>query len=230
MKHIQLLYSHEYTLTLWIEGLTPETLWQHLSDRFVRIYHEPSSDVKDVPLRDLARNSFLYDQRGWCMAEMEWSSSRSTTLANHRADVIEAAVGEERKLYRAKAATEPGKFKELMNKLVFTHRPDLEFVFQLQEQVFMEKVTNCKELLLRGVPADQAVALAQSLSHYRSLKKIELHQWECSKSEADMLGEARLAESPVVVSDSYSPSSRIVPLCESWGLVQKQHHSVLREQ
>ena len=75
MNNMHIMYVHERTSTLRIESLTP--LDEMNMDAEVAVYHAPSDEVKPVPVADLIANRTAYRDRGWCMAELIWSSTRS---------------------------------------------------------------------------------------------------------------------------------------------------------
>ena len=85
MGNMHVMYSHECTRTLRIQSLTPSDAWERMrqSEEGVPIFHVDSGEVAPLPLRGLTKNDTPYGVRGWCMAEMEWSSARSDTSLHH---------------------------------------------------------------------------------------------------------------------------------------------------
>ncbi|CAL1167424.1 unnamed protein product [Cladocopium goreaui] len=99
----------------------------------------------------------------------------------------------------------PDKFKERMKRAKFTHRDkDLPIVVELQEKIFDEKVAVCEHLVLKGLPEQEIVALAEALPLYRSLKTLKLDIFECSEEAAEAFGKA-LATSQIVSLDLRNP-------------------------
>ena len=134
MKDMQLLYAHEHTYTLRVESLTPEHVWQRNLDRLVTMYHA-SRGFGKVPLRELERaHSAPYRARGWCQAELEFSSCRSETFRNQAIDRGSASVqsGKEVRDLKGKVPVKPEHFLETMEGLRFTHGDDRLKVLQMQ--------------------------------------------------------------------------------------------------
>ena len=79
MQDMHVMYAHDFDLTLRIEDLTPNDIWDAAmadEDFKIPVYHLPSKSIKALPLRDLVSNRTDYDQRGWCRAEKEWSAAK----------------------------------------------------------------------------------------------------------------------------------------------------------
>ena len=176
MNAMHLMYCHEFTLTLAVRSLTPPELWQKkLEDGHkVLIYHEKSGTIKEVPLEELTRNLVEYLLRGWCQAELQWSSARSDSTAHQRID-----RDEEKRYFRAVMPLQPELFKEKMNSLKFTHRSDTEAVFHLQQAVFMEKVTTCNRATFAHVDTQGSRDLVQALPYYKCMQSFTLINFEC---------------------------------------------------
>ncbi|CAE7939042.1 NLRC3, partial [Symbiodinium necroappetens] len=156
MNAMHMLYAHDSTHTFRIESLTPQDVWNTMLDESVPVYREETSAVEPRPLRCLTPNSNPYLQRGWCMAEIEWSSTRSDSSMHQR--IGPGSEGAEHPGGRVPMA--PDLFREQMHQAVFTHRSDVESVIRLQEKIFFQKVTVCKELTLSWLVPDQLSALA----------------------------------------------------------------------
>ena len=138
MLNMHVLYAHDLSYTLRVQGLTPEPLWEQFLEREIEVYAEASGRAEPVPIRSLTKNSTPYLQRGWCRAELEWSSCRSDSRRNQRIDA-KAAGGlsswDGSNLVEPKKANvpqTPDLFKSQIQDLKFTHRSDLEPVLQLQ--------------------------------------------------------------------------------------------------
>ena len=127
MQNMHVLYSHENTSTIRIETLTP--LEQMNLDAEVLVYHAPSGEVRPVRVRDLVKNGTPYSARGWCIAEQQWSVTRSGASQSTEIDQTEADVA-------GQAPMPPEVFGPLFeNKLKFTHRSDKDAVVNLQKKV-----------------------------------------------------------------------------------------------
>jgi hypothetical protein len=86
MQNMHVMYAHEHTLTLRIESLTPEDVWNRMmanETELVPVYDKDDKHVVAKPLKDLFPNRNAYTSRGWCMAEVEWSSLRSGSQNVH---------------------------------------------------------------------------------------------------------------------------------------------------
>ena len=87
MQNMHVMYAHEHTLTLRIESLTPCDVWNRMMDNgteLVPVYDKDKQRVVAKPLKDLVANTAAYLSRGWCMAEVEWSSLRSGSQSVHK--------------------------------------------------------------------------------------------------------------------------------------------------
>ena len=146
----------------------------------VRNYDEESGTVREVPLNRLTRNPTECLDRGWCQAELEWSSTRSASTSNQRIDVDTGNESTSSQKLKGKAPMTTDEFRSQMQELKFTHRSDADAMFHLQESVFMEKVTRCKHATFEQVDSEGILALAQSLPHYKSLESLKLLHFECN--------------------------------------------------
>eukprot|EP00434_Breviolum_minutum_P036002 symbB.v1.2.031885.t1/scaffold3750.1/size50945/4 len=149
MQNMHLLYAHEATYTFRINSLTPEDRWKVMldaEDDLVKVYDEASDEVIPKPLRALVLNRTPYQDRGWCMAEVEWSSVSTRSFQHQRIDSHEEAEDEE--TLKGRVPMTPEAFEEKMRKAAFTHRSDATQVIALQKKVFHEKVEKCE----RAVP------------------------------------------------------------------------------
>ena len=194
MGNMHALYAHESTMTFRIENLTPEhRLQKAIQDGSqVAIFHDNSGRVKPVPLAELMRNTNAYLERGWCRAEMSWSSGRGDT-AQHQC--IDVEVTEEKKKginahLTGRTPVAPDAFAADMHSAAFTHRSDEIAVIELQKKVFLEKVTRRRKLKAEGVSLEQMRALTLSLRHFKELKNITLNDFRADANEANAFVEA----------------------------------------
>ena len=196
MGNMHAMYAHESTMTFRLESLTPEHRWQKAiqDGSQVTIFHflDTGGLVEPVPLHSLTRNINAYLERGWCRAEVNWSSVRGQTAQHQRIDVEVTEKKEEGMDARLTARTPvaPEAFAAEMHSAVFTHRSDADAVVQLQKKVFLEKVTKRRKLKLEGVSLDQMQALAESLPYFKELKSITLNDIRCGANEAEAFVEA----------------------------------------
>ena len=190
MGNMHAMYAHESTMTFRLESLTPEHRWQKAvkDGSQVTIFNFQSGLVEPVPLPELVRNQNAYLKRGWCRAEVSWSSGRGDTAQNQRIDV---GTGEIHTGLAGRTPVAPDAFAADMHSAAFTHRSDAGAVIELQKKVFLEKVTRRQKLKLEGVSLDQMRALAQSLRHFKQLKSITVIDFRCGENEAKEFVEAR---------------------------------------
>eukprot|EP00913_Durusdinium_trenchii_P013025 g12227.t1 len=109
----------------------------------IPVYHEASKSIQALPLKDLMENRTQYRGRGWCKAEVEWSSARGIHAQNQRIDGSDQAEGE----LAGRVPLTPEAFAEEMRRADFTHRNDEGAVILLQKKIFFEKVTRCTPAL-----------------------------------------------------------------------------------
>ena len=179
-------------MTFRLESLTPKERWQKAvkdgSQVTIFNFQDTSGLVEPVPLHALTRNTNSYLDRGWCRAEVSWSSVRGDTAQNQRIDV---GTGETHTDLTGRTPVAPVVFAADMHSAAFTHRSDADAVIELQKKVFLEKVTRRRKLKLEGLPMDQMQALAQSLPHFKQLKSITVNDCRCGPDEAKAFVEAR---------------------------------------
>ena len=175
-----MMYCHEYNLTFRIESLTPEDTWNAMKaneKERVPVWDQESKTVKALPLKSLVENRNLYLERGWCMAEVEWSSLRRVNAQHQRIDKPKADENsdksEEDQNLNGKIPMTPQRFKTAMESSKFTHRSDAPAVIHLQEKIYFEKVTVCEELILEGLPRTEVAALAATLPDFKNLKTMK---------------------------------------------------------
>ena len=183
MRNVQVLYAHKSSITFRMECLTPETIWTASENDptfKIPVYHGPSRMVVPLPLKELVRNSNLYLVRGWCLAEREWSASRSVPPQNV---VIDGGSGEDQEM--KKIPTSPDVFYKRMADSVFTHRVDCDSVIELQKKIFFTKVTIREQLVLRDLTNADVDELAASLPHYRLLKVLQIGDFLTTGLAAD---------------------------------------------
>ena len=191
MKHMHVLYAHEFTSTLRIEDLTPEDVQERMASKMVTIYYEPTDSVQPVPITELKANATSYFDRGWCQAEVQWSLSRSLPASSYR---IPQRPDHE---LTGRAPMAPKTFQERVEAKTFkfTHRSDLTDVLALQESVFLEKAAACGELVVERLPATEFPILATALPYYISLEHLVVQQsemgWDGAKALAEAIQESK---------------------------------------
>ncbi|CAE7356703.1 Nlrc3 [Symbiodinium necroappetens] len=185
MLHMHFFYAHEHTYTYCIESLTPPD--QIDGDRKIEVFFTPdgrgeSGQVQEVQIQALNANTTPYSHRGWCEAEMQWSSMRDR-LQTH-------SLGSRCLHPWNRAPMPPNVFQEkvLQKDLKFTHRNNSDQVVQLQARVFMDKALNCTSLSLTRLPRDQVVVLGRALCFYKKLQTLSVTNSILDKEGCEELG------------------------------------------
>ena len=185
MANMHVMYAHELSVTLRIESLTPAERWEKAlrEDEMITVFHSESKVVKPVLIKDLVHNPTPYNNRGWCIGEMEWSSDRQETAQNQLIDICrEQGDGLE---LLGRVPTSPEHFAVKMKTAAFTHREDADAVVHLQEKIFLEKVKRNESLNLEGLPRSEFQRLLHALPYFEVLQSITLIHFECSQEEAE---------------------------------------------
>ena len=195
MSHMHVLYAHNCNWTFRLESLTQDDVWDAAlqnSEHLVMVYDVTSKTVRGCPLNKLVANRVPYRSRGWCKAEVEWSSCRSRSEQNQRIDApqskdrIESRYRQgQRALLQGKVPMAPEVFEEDMKKAAFTHRDDAAEVQKLQRDVYHVKVAACSEALLANLPSGELGQLAKALKDYKRLNVLRLRNIEVGDAEAE---------------------------------------------
>ncbi|CAE7246186.1 NLRC3 [Symbiodinium sp. CCMP2592] len=203
MSHMHVLYAHDCNWTFRLEALTPDDVWDAAlqnSEHLVMVYDVESGSVQGRPLGELVPNRVHYRGRGWCKAEVEWSSCRSRSDQNQCIDAgqskrgVESAKARAARVSRAplqgKVPMAPEVFEEDMKNAAFTHRDDAAEVQKLQWEIFHQKVSECEEALLANLPKGEVSQLARALKHYEKLKVLRLRNIEVGDEEGEEFAQA----------------------------------------
>ena len=189
MANMHVMYAHEMSVTLRIESLTPAERRAKAIDghEMITIFHAARSVVEPVLIKDLVHNPTPYENRGWCIGEMEWSSDRQATAQNQQIDIRRDSAGQQDGLeLLGRVPTSPEHFAEKMDKAEFTHREsDAPIVVNLQKKIFLEKVKRNESLNLEGLPRSEFQRLLSAVPYFEVLQSITLEHFECSQEEAE---------------------------------------------
>ena len=190
MQNMHLMYSHESTMTLRLEHLTPPAKIEEAKKdnrNTVKIWHDQTQKEKYVPISDLTWNNRDYHRRGWCRTEVQWSSARSTVSSNQQIDCH--LNSDQTNQFRGIVAEAPDQFRlrTRREKIEFMRESDSEIVLALQKQVFLQKVGTCEHLVVENVDATQIAILTDSIKHYKVLKCLTLKNFLCRLPEAERL-------------------------------------------
>ena len=195
MANMHVVYAHEHTRTFRIERLTPKSIWEASLDDPVRVYDPEAGKVIERPLKSLVANFVPYGDRGWCKAEIEWSSARASSQSHRRIDPHEER--EDGAGLHGRVPMAPEVFKEVMAQAKFTHRSDADAVLRLQERIFHEKVSSCEMAVLSYLPKQEVASLARVLSDYRRLRDLRLLSIKGGQAEGEALG--RVGNSAAII-------------------------------
>ncbi|CAE7341420.1 tea1 [Symbiodinium natans] len=174
MRSMHLLYTHDWTYTVCVTSLTPPASKAGRRPSRLHVYCEaPHSDGPGLQWCEpssLNHNSAEYLQRGWCLAELQWSSLRSSMKFGH---VLGTTSFKSQHLLQ-RAPKGPAMFRRELAKSAFTHRSDFSFLAAAQQMVFEEKARDAQALELEGLPEAEIEILADSLQSYQALEQLQL--------------------------------------------------------
>lgn len=183
---MQLLYTSTATKVLRIEDLATDDRREDHKDDDILVYDSYWDGTVNKKAASLDRNTTPYHERGWCVAERQWSA-----CASKPSQLLPVPV-DERGIPSAKtglAPMLPAKFESLVSleNLKFTHRDDLDSVVALQRRVFEEMAEPCPELTKANLPLEQMHILAASLQSFKKLQKLTLKNCDLDVAVVDGL-------------------------------------------
>ena len=186
MMHMHFFFAHEHTWTYRIEKFVPMQPAEHAAQIevfFTETGRGEDGGVEVRPIADLKENSTPYSQRGWCEAECQWSSMRSSS--SQTIDLLEDLPDS-----WSRAPMSPILFKSKVagGELLFTHRESSDAVMELQERVFMQKALECELLELSKLPACEVLVLSGALPFYKNLQEVSLVNSRIDVEGAEALG------------------------------------------
>ena len=196
MANVQVLYAHTWTLTFRIQDLTPDSVVKGARANLkykVLVYHESSRGVRQCQLQELVEHRPPYENRGWCRAETEWSSTRSQSWQNQRID------GQSAQVSQSKVPMTPDDFAKHMASAVFTHRDDEKAIVKLQPSIFYQKVTALEDLTMERLSRSGLETLARAFRHYRRARALRLLDFDAGPAEARAFGQASRSCSDCVI-------------------------------
>ncbi|CAE7292016.1 gefF [Symbiodinium natans] len=168
MKSMHILYAHDWAHTLVIQEMTPDQL---KVDKEVLAYFETGglASVREQPIAELKLNSTPYLKRGWCLAELQWSSLKGSVL-------VELAQLQGQHLWNQRAPLPPDFFRKLLSKrdVKFTHRSDIEVLIKAQQHAFAAKASQSTSLHFANLTVLELDILADALHHYSNIAEIHI--------------------------------------------------------
>eukprot|EP00440_Ansanella_granifera_P002945 gb/GFBE01003214.1/.p1 GENE.gb/GFBE01003214.1/~~gb/GFBE01003214.1/.p1 ORF type:complete len:545 (+),score=74.09 gb/GFBE01003214.1/:1-1635(+) len=172
MENMHLLYSHDATMVLRIEELTPEDA-KH--DCELATYNLHAECVQQGSVQKLDKNSTPYLERGWCSAERSWASVKRSRGSYDITAAADSLLGA--------APLTPKAFEDRLKggSLKFTHKEDSEAVLSLQKKVFEQAVASA-EVLERTLVMSEIKLLGDALLSYKRLQVLNLSRSEFTDS------------------------------------------------
>ena len=187
MQNMHVMYAHDFNLTLRIHCLTPEEIWNAAVadvDRKIPVFHQPSRAVKPLSLADMVHNRTLYEERGWCKAEMDWSASRGISAQNLRID----GKGDGQMVhFGGRVPQSPEVFEQDMATSAFTQRSDALEVARLQRKVFYEKVIVAREVNFEWLQSSEVEKLIRTFPSFKADEHaFEIKPWKPNISKHEL--------------------------------------------
>ena len=159
MKSMYVPYAHR--AVAWVERLVDLTPDEEKvkSPSTVDIYCSATDKFEARPFEELLLNHTLYHQRGWCVAESQWMSTKANLFG---IAPMSPATFQER-VHQGEARASKGMV------LKFTHRSDAELVMELQEKIFQQQAATRILLVASHLPLQEVSLLCESLPCFESL-------------------------------------------------------------
>ncbi|CAE6961153.1 NLRC3 [Symbiodinium natans] len=165
MRSMHLLYAHDHiNRVVRLEELTPES--EKTMSGSIGMYCEATGKFEERPRSELVLNSTPYGQRGWCIAEVQWMSTKDRLYGY----APMAPEDFQERVRRGEQALADGLV------LVFTHRSDAGLVSQLQEEVFLQQARQRRRLAAYSLPQREMAILATALPHLVNLESLEVRK------------------------------------------------------
>ena len=123
MAQMSVLYAHEWTQTICVTDQTPES-YKSSRASSIPVYCPGEDEVQDRPITSLVPNTTDYELRGWCLAELQWSSLRASEV--YRKPLHSSSALANQHLWARRSPMAPYKFRSELAKreIKFTHRSD----------------------------------------------------------------------------------------------------------
>ncbi|CAE7266155.1 unnamed protein product, partial [Symbiodinium microadriaticum] len=175
MKNMSLLYAHEWTQTLCVTDQTPES-YKSSRAGSIPVYCPDEDEVQDRPITSLVPNTTEYELRGWCLAELQWSSLR--TSEEYRNPLHASSALPNQHLWARRSPMAPYKFRsELAKKEIkFTHRSDFTPLIEAQQTAFHDKVSQCERLGFWDLSAAEMEILGEAVYFFPKVHTLKLER------------------------------------------------------
>jgi len=181
MDGMHIMYAHDWTHTLCIEKMTPEELRTKTTVNAYFVDDKGQGRICEKEVDALTANDTPYLKRGWCIAELQWSSLRSAKVDW---GPLTDASGPD--MWSSYAPLPPDFFRKTLSKkeVKFTHRSDTEVVIRAQQKAFASKAGQCTTLQFRGLPTMELDILADALHHYSKITELCLSDCDLFVNES----------------------------------------------
>ena len=157
-------------------------------EKCIEIYCESTNKVELRPFAELVLNRVPYSQRGWCIAEVQWMSTKESIFGY--------------------APMTPARFRERVKRgldgaqdglvLRFTHRDDLNIVVRLQEAVFLKHCQQRTKLYAFDLPLQEVEVLAETLPSFVNLKILRVVTMYTTEADVDLFESCIAILKPVI--------------------------------
>eukprot|EP00439_Symbiodinium_sp_Y106_P031937 s1693_g3.t2 len=180
MANMHCLYAHAaLSEVVRLDVLTSPTA-KPFFPKPISIYSDKTDRLEMRPFKELVMNDTPYAFRGWCRAEIQWSSllhDIGTYAPMSPADFSQAASSMQsdspKSFWQRVVERTVGASCSMPARgtgLKFTHRSDLEKVIELQERVFKQVAPQRLSVVAHRMSPAEMLVFARALPQYRNLR------------------------------------------------------------
>ncbi|CAE7800747.1 Ank3 [Symbiodinium sp. CCMP2592] len=215
MANMHCLYAHAaISEVIRLDVLTSPTS-KPFFPKPISIYSDKTERLEMRPFKELVMNDTPYAFRGWCRAEIQWSSllhDIGTYAPMSPADFSQAASSMEsdspKSFWRHVVERTVGTSRSMPRGtgLKFTHRSDLEKVIELQERVFKQVAPQRLSVVAHGMSPAEMVVFGRALPQYRNLRVLWIRD--------SKIGEVGIKELLAALKDSAGLVGLILSNCD----------------
>ncbi|CAE7195194.1 unnamed protein product [Symbiodinium sp. CCMP2592] len=175
MENMSVLYAHEWTQTLCVIDQTPESYKSSSAGR-ISVYCPDEDELQDRPITSLVPNTTDYELRGWCLAELQWSSLRASEV--YRNPLHPSSALPNQHLWARRSPMAPYKFRSELAKreIKFTHRSDFTPLIAAQQAAFDDKARQCDRLGFWDLPAGEVEILGEAVYFFPHVQTLILER------------------------------------------------------
>lgn len=175
MAQMSVLYAHEWTQTICVTDQTPES-YKSSRASSIPVYCPGEDEVQDRPITSLVPNTTDYELRGWCLAELQWSSLRASEV--YRKPLHSSSALANQHLWARRSPMAPYKFRSELAKreIKFTHRSDFTPLIEAQQTAFHDKAQQCDRLGFWDLPANEVEILGEAVYFFPKVHTLTLER------------------------------------------------------